>query len=79
MSTYRRKHYQDVANQISESYRSVDKTVQVVTLIDMAHRFDSLFKLDNTNYKSDLFFKACGIDDMEKDLMGNLSYEDCVR
>jgi len=74
MSTYRRKHYQDVANQISESYKKAKTSdfinkkymgMQIATLIDMAFRFDRLFSLDNENYNRVLFLKACNIDEIK--------------
>ena len=42
------------------------RTMKIDTLRSMVFKFDTIFKLDNENYNSDLFIKACGIEEMQR-------------
>ena len=42
------------------------RTMKIDTLRSIVSKFDVIFRLDNENYRSDLFIKACGIEEMQR-------------
>ena len=42
------------------------RTMKIDTLRNLVSKFDVIFRLDNERYNSDLFIKACGIEEMQR-------------
>ena len=42
------------------------RTMKIDTLRNLVSKFDVIFRLDNERYNSDLFIKACEIEEMQR-------------
>lgn len=42
------------------------RTMKIDTLRNLVSKFDVIFRIDNERYNSDLFIKACGIEEMQR-------------
>jgi hypothetical protein len=65
---YTKKHYIDIAKVLSKAteyhyQNNKDKTkISKDTLEVLIYDFDDMFMIDNDNYNSELFLKACNIE-----------------
>lgn len=71
MMTMTRKHYREVAEVISNNLRFEDAPDGKDAIAGVAQDLAAMFKRDNSNFRYDTFYQACGLD-----IWGNVVVEE---
>jgi len=66
-----RKHYREAAEEISIILNYTSDPVAKAAVADVARSLAAMFKRDNSNFRYDTFYEACGLD-----LWGNVKAEE---
>lgn len=58
-----RKHYREAAETVKEVTAAAGTGVEVRAASDIAQGLARMFKRDNSNFRYDTFYEACGLDE----------------